>query len=167
MYFTLRVSGFEPVQVKQQVVGNDVETDIRQLCRQLAESLLGITDPYRLAVVCYREKRYNQAVEWARKIIKERPYERTWGYLAWGSVLEEQGQHELAMSKYQRATELDSTFGFAWRRWSSCLSRQKNILKRLIKLSDPCVTTLMMPKHGPVYPLYITGQVKPKRVLLP
>jgi tetratricopeptide (TPR) repeat protein len=133
MHFTLRVSGFPPTQVTQKIVDNNSEAAIQSLCKQLAESLLGMTDPYRLAVVCYREKRYGQAIECIRKIIKERPHERPWAYLAWGSVLEEQGQVDMAISKYQRATELDSTFSYGWRRWGSSLRGQKKASEAIQK----------------------------------
>ena len=125
LHLTLRVSGFSPVSLNQTIYGGDLDAATKGLCKQGAEALLGMTDPYRLAIVCYREKRYDYAIELVRRILRERPHERTWAYIAWGSILEEQRQLDMAISKYQRATELDSTFALAWTRWGSCLMQQQ------------------------------------------
>lgn len=125
LYMVLRVSKFDPIFLRQPIEGG-LHNAVQKMCTQAAESLLELTDPYRLAVVCYRSKRFDQSIALVRKIIKERPHERVWAYLAWAAVLEEQKQVDMALSKYQRAVELDSTSAFAWRRWGNCLSRQKD-----------------------------------------
>jgi tetratricopeptide (TPR) repeat protein len=125
LYLTLRVSGFDPVRLEVPVNTAEPEEAINSVCKKAAESLLGMTDPYRLAVVCYRENRQDEAIELVRKIIRERPHERKWAYIAWGSVLEDQAKHALAAAKFQRATELDSSFALAWHRWGTSLSNLK------------------------------------------
>jgi tetratricopeptide (TPR) repeat protein len=132
LHMVLRVSQFEPIFLHQPIE-NNLHNAVQKITTQAAESLLELTDPYRLAVVCYRSKRFDQSIALVRKIIKERPHERVWAYLAWASVLEEQKQVDMALSKYQRAVELDSTSAFAWRRWGACLNRQKDYQNAVLK----------------------------------
>lgn len=81
-----------------------------RLLRAAAEDILGHTDPYRLALVCYRQRRFEEAIEQIRRMLQERPEEAQWAYLAWGLVLQEQGRRREAISKYERAAAVDPAF---------------------------------------------------------
>jgi tetratricopeptide (TPR) repeat protein len=127
LLMTLRVSGYPPVQLSETIDAKNLGKATTNLCKQGAEALLSMTDPYRLAIASFREKRYDYAIEMVRKIIKERPHERVWAYIAWGSILEDKGNLDMAVSKFQRATQLDSSFALAWQRWGNCLVEQRKI----------------------------------------
>ena len=99
---TLRMSGYPSKTYEEQIINSDKKAAVNHLLRKAGEIVLGNKDPYRLAVYCYREKRYEEAIDLARLIIKERPQEVHWAYLAWGSVLEGQNKHEEASKKFRR-----------------------------------------------------------------
>lgn len=120
---TLRMTDYPPI-IRTVVAenGNDVAA-FNQLLRQGAEAILFNTDPYRLAVVCYREKRYEEGMHAIREIIETRPKEAHWAYLAWGSILEEQGNPEGAIAKYVKATTIQRDFDLAWVRMAWAYQR--------------------------------------------
>ncbi len=122
---TLRMSGYPPVKHIEKIKEGNHKAAIDQLLTRAGEIIIGNIDPYRVAVLCYQQKRYVEAVDLVRKIIKERPQEIHWAYLAWGSILEEQNQDYAAATKFRRATELKPDFSLAHIRLSWNLSRQK------------------------------------------
>lgn len=106
--YTLRFTDFPTAQLESSIHDGDLAAAMDDLLRQAALKLLEHTDPYRLAVIHYREKNYDRALEMIRKIIAERPHERAWGYIAWGSTLQEQGHLEAAADKFRAAIRQDS-----------------------------------------------------------
>lgn len=120
---TLRMSGYPPRKHEVKILDGDKKSAISSLLRKAGEIVLGNQDLYRLAVYCYREKRYEEAIDLVRQIIRERPQEIHWAYLAWGSVLEGQNRHEEAMEKFRRAVEVNPNFDLAYTRLSWGLSR--------------------------------------------
>ena len=122
---TLRMTGFPPAQHIEKIVDNNHQAAINKVIIKAGEIILSNTDPYRSAILCYQQKRYDEAVNFVRKIIKERPQEIHWAYLAWGSILEEQNQHFAAAAKFKRATELKPDFSLAHVRLGWNLLNQK------------------------------------------
>jgi len=90
---TLRMTGFEPIQreVNIALAGGEGPA-VRRLMRIGGEAVMRNADPYRLALVYYREKDYESALSTIRYIIRERPGELHWAYHAWGIILEAQGK---------------------------------------------------------------------------
>ncbi len=122
---TLRMSGYPAQNHEEEIANGNQKAAIARLLRKAGEMVVANRDPYRLAVYCYRENRYEDAINLTRKIIRERPQEVHWAYLAWGSVLEAQNNQEEAAKKFSRAIALNPAFGPAYTRLSWVLSRQR------------------------------------------
>jgi tetratricopeptide (TPR) repeat protein len=130
----LRMTGFPNSQFEESCPPGALEKATQRLLRRGAEKVLERTDPYRLAVVYYRQGKYAEAIELSREIIKNKPEERIWAYHAWGNILIRLGRKEEAAAKFQRATELDSTFALAYQRWGFLLLEQKKQSEAIEKL---------------------------------
>lgn len=87
---------------------------IDELLNTVAEGILLHTDPYRHALLRNRQKRFDEAIQSAQYLLRERPEEAHWGYLAWGITLEDQGKYEEAERRFIQSTKVDSTFTTAW-----------------------------------------------------
>jgi tetratricopeptide (TPR) repeat protein len=87
------------------------------------EAVMRNADPYRLALVYYREKDYESALSTIRYIIRERPGELHWAYHAWGIILEAQGKNEEALERLRQATRAKPDFDMGWRRQAYLLNQ--------------------------------------------
>jgi|GEM_PF-1686901 tetratricopeptide (TPR) repeat protein len=125
---TLRMTGFAPRRYTLPIDATQPHLALEGLLRKASEAILHNLDPYRLAVICYREKRYDEAVALVRRILQERPDEAHWAYIAWGSILEEQRQTEAALQKFRRSVEIAPDFGLGWSRlaWAYNALNQKD-----------------------------------------
>jgi len=74
------------------------------------------TDPYRLAVVCYKKEDYDKGLKAVNKILEDRPNEAHWAYMAWGSIAEKKGDQKAAPSKFRKAVEIKPDFELGWYR---------------------------------------------------
>ena len=119
-HLTLRMTGFEPREYSLPARPDSLHHALQALLRKGGEAIINNLDPYRLAVLCYNEGRYEEAVLLVQRILDERPAEAHWAYLAWGSVLDKQGQTEAALEKFERSVKLKPDFELAWARiaWS-------------------------------------------------
>jgi tetratricopeptide (TPR) repeat protein len=106
--YTMRFTDFPTARLESQIHAGDLAAAMDDLLRQAALKLLEYTDPYRLAVIYYKEQNYDEALKVIRTIIAERPHERAWAYIAWGSTLQEQGHLEAAADKFRSAIRQDS-----------------------------------------------------------
>lgn len=106
--YTMRFTGFPTARFESQIHEGDLAAAMDDLLRQGALKLLEYTDPYRLAIIYYKEQNYDEALKVIRTIIAERPHERAWAYIAWGSTLQEQGQLAAAADKFRSAIRQDS-----------------------------------------------------------
>lgn len=140
---TLRMTGFPPIDHAAVILEGDRKQAIDRLISKAGETILSNTDPYRLAVLCYKKKRYEEAIEIVRKIIKERPQEIHWAYLAWGSILEAQNQYFAAAAKFRRATELKPDFSLAHNRlgWNLFQQGETENGERAMRKSVQCDPT--------------------------
>lgn len=119
LLLTMRMTKHEPLHYIEQIENGKKYEAMQRLFRHAGEAILSNTDPYRLAIFCYKEKRYDEAIELTRRIIKERPEEVHWAYLAWGNILQKKGKYIAAAKKFRRATEIKPDFdlafnGLAW-----------------------------------------------------
>lgn len=114
----LRMSGYPPQHFYLSEGSIKEASTIRQLINLGAEGVIKNTDPYRLAVVKYRRKQFDEALALTRYIIQKRPQETHWAYLAWGSILEKQGKREEAARKFQKAAHVKPDFALAYLRLS-------------------------------------------------
>ena len=121
---TLRMSGYPPKTKEVVIEENELKASIQQLLRKGGEIIMGNKDPYRLAILCYQEERYEEGVDIVREIVKSRPDEIHWAYLAWGSILEEQGKLEESLIKFKRACDLKPDFQLPYVRIAWILARQ-------------------------------------------
>jgi tetratricopeptide (TPR) repeat protein len=106
--YIMRFTDFPTARLESQINEGDLAAAMDDLLRQGALKLLEYTDPYRVAIIHYHEKNYSRALEVIRMIIAERPHERAWAYIAWGSTLQEQGQIAAAADKFRSAIQQDS-----------------------------------------------------------
>ena len=140
---TLRMTGFPAKTQEVIIVDGHKKEAIEELLRKGGELILSNQDPYRVAIYCYRKQRYDEAVNLVRQIIRERPQEVHWAYLAWGSILEAQSQHEEAIRKFRRAIELKPDFETAYARLSWALSREGDsegavaMMRKAVETSPP------------------------------
>jgi len=113
---TLRMTDFEPIVHQVPLKDRSHGEVIDQLFRLSGESILMNTDPYRLAVVCYKNKEYDKGIKAINKILEDRPNEAHWAYLAWGSIVENKGDFKAAPSKFRKAVEIKPDFELGWYR---------------------------------------------------
>lgn len=111
---TLRMTDFPPLSYTVAIAEGGEAAAIDRLMQMGGEGVLMNTDPYRLAVVYYKEKRLDEAMVAVRRLVKARPDEAHWAYLAWGSILEEEQNFAAARDKYIRATQIRPDFDLAW-----------------------------------------------------
>lgn len=111
---TLRMTDVEPLVYQVPVKNNQQGAAVQQLLRFGGEGILLNTDPYRLALICYKSKRYKDAMKAIRLILKNRPDEAHWAYLAWGNILKQQENIEGAIIKYEKAIKIKPNFESAW-----------------------------------------------------
>lgn len=120
---TLRMAGYPTHSVTVRVEERGEKAAVDSLLRRGAELIITNTDPYRLAVVKCRQKKYEEALELVRIMLRNRPQEAHWAYLAWGSILEEQGKYELALEKFEKAARARADFPLAYARQAGALNR--------------------------------------------
>lgn len=120
---TLRMTGYPPHTASVMVENGREKAALDSLLRRGAELIVTNTDPYRLAVVKYRQKKYEEALELVRIMLRNRPQETHWAYIAWGSILEEQGKYELALEKFEQAGRASPDFPLALVRQAGALNR--------------------------------------------
>ncbi len=108
MTLTLRFSDANKIEVHNYTDSLTIDKRVNKLLKEAAEKVLRWSDPYILAVYYYHQKRYDEAMDCARAILKERPKEAAWAYLAWGSILVRQQNINGGIEKYEKAVSLDS-----------------------------------------------------------
>ena len=116
---TLRMTGFEPILHEVSIENKSHGDAINELFRKGGESILMNTDPYRLAVICYKQDRFEEGLKAVNKILKDRPNEAHWAYLAWGSIVEKKKDYEAAPSKFLKAVEIKPDYALGWYRLGS------------------------------------------------
>ena len=117
----LRMSGYEPATLQVFVENEDEAEALDRLFRRAGEQVIRNTDPYRLALICNNEERYEEGIDIVREMIRERPEEAHWAYLAWGSIMENLGDNARAVEHFRKATELRPEFSLGWLRLSYAL----------------------------------------------
>ena len=106
MTLTLRFSDANKIEVHNYADSLAIDKRVDKLLKEAAEKVLRWSDPYILAVYYYHQGRFDEAMESARTILKERPKEACWAYLAWGSILVRQQNLRGGIEKFEKALEL-------------------------------------------------------------
>lgn len=115
---TLRLTGHPTQLVVVKYEEGKKREALDSLMHEGAKAMLGLLDPYRLAVYYYKKDDDNLSLDLIREIIKGKPEEAAWGYLAWGNLLKKQGENAKACDKYRKATEVRPKFLLAWANWA-------------------------------------------------
>ncbi|AEE49613.1 tetratricopeptide repeat protein [Haliscomenobacter hydrossis] len=104
---TLRFSDANKIEVKNGADSLSLDKRIDLVLKAAAEKVLKWSDPYILAVYYYHQNRFDEAMECARFILRERPKEASWAYLAWGSILVRQQNQQGGIEKFEKSLELN------------------------------------------------------------
>lgn len=117
---TLRMTDFEPKTFQEDLAGGERRA-ISRLLRMAAEEILGKTDPYRLAIYYDRNLEFEKGLAIARQMLRDRPAEQHWALLAWGAILEDQGNPEIAAVKFRESIRIKPDFALPYMRLANCL----------------------------------------------
>ncbi len=119
---TLRMTGYEPRTFMEDLSKGERRA-VSRLLRQAAEAILGNTDPYRLAIYHTRQMQFEEGLNVVRNMFRERPGERHWAMMAWGAILEDQGETEAAASKFRESIRYKPDFALPYMRLATCLQQ--------------------------------------------
>jgi len=128
----LWMTGQSEFSYEAKVENGQVKAAIEDAVTKGAMHVLGKTDPYRLAILYYRNKDMAKAEDVIRLIIKEMPQDRKWAYNLWGNIKSELDQQEQAIKYYRRAIEIDPTFELPRRLLGWRLVAKKNFEEALV-----------------------------------
>jgi tetratricopeptide (TPR) repeat protein len=103
MTLALRFSDAEKIEVNNLSDSLALDQRLNDVMKAAAEKVLRWSDPYVLAVYYYHHNRMDEAMDCVRSILKQRPKEADWAYLAWGSILMRQQNPNGAIEKFERA----------------------------------------------------------------
>ncbi len=123
----LRMTNYPTKTIRLRVDSMEEGETLDRLFRLAGEKILQNTDPYRLALICTKEKRYEEGIDFVREMLRNRPGEAHWAFLAWGNILERQNRHEASVEKYRRATEVNPDFSLGWLRMALALDNVDRI----------------------------------------
>lgn len=112
----IRMTGYPKIIKKIALKDLKKEVALDQLIKKGAEGILYQTDPYRLALLCRYEKRYEEGINTLRHLLRTNEKDAQWALLGWGAILEDQGKIEEAIEKYQKSVEVDPNFSLGWQR---------------------------------------------------
>lgn len=113
---------------------------INALVHEAAKAIIKNLDPYRLAVYHYKNEDTKNSLKTIDHIIKEKPEDAAWAYLAWGNLLDKEGDLMAACEKFKLATDINPAFTIAWRNWAWLEFRQRNYDKS-IELMEKALAT--------------------------
>lgn len=120
----LRVSG---VPSGPQTVSSDEAAPIDRLVDQAALKLLGVIDPYTLAVHLYNQQEYDAAKSIIGQMLQTLPEDDDpWAYTLWGVMLAEEGNLENATQMYQKGLEIDPSLYIVYAHWGVALEEQED-----------------------------------------
>ncbi|MDX2071327.1 MAG: tetratricopeptide repeat protein [Haliscomenobacter sp.] len=146
MTLTLRFSDANKIEVHNFEDSLAIDKRVDKLLKEAAEKVLRWSDPYILAVYYYHQGRFEDAMECARGILKERPKEACWAYLAWGSILVRQQNLVGGIEKFEKALELKpdlepALINLAWMYFQQAKYQQALInFEKLLAVSEKNTT---------------------------
>lgn len=145
---TLRLTGHPPKVVVATYEGDDKKEAFQTIMHEGAKAMLELLDPYRLAVYHYKKGDENLSLDLIREIIKGKPEEAAWGYLAWGNLLNQQEKPDKACEKFKKATDISPRFLLAYANWAWATLTAKNY-KEAIPLFEKALT--LNPQNASYY----------------
>ena len=136
----LRVSGLPS---GPQVISPDDEAQIDDLIHQAALKLLGVIDPYTLALHLYNQNDYAGAKTIVGQMLQTLPKDDDpSAYILWGRMLKEKDP-AAAIKMYQRAIEIKPNFYTVYAHWGAALEAKEDltgaveIYRKGAELGDP------------------------------
>jgi len=111
--------------------------DIGLLTQHTAELVLGEVNPYVFAVYRKGRREYEAAVEILQRVTQNPSEDRihvSAAFTLWGLVLADQKKYDEAVSKYQKAVEVDPKYALAYNNWGFALADQKKYDLSLIHI---------------------------------
>lgn len=134
---TVRMTDYPLAEHKIVITAGDNKSAIEQTIRKGGEAILMNTDPYRLAVVCYQNKRFRDGMNAVQRVIEEHPNDAHWAYLAWGRILMKQNNPHSAVLKFKEATKLKPDFVPAWAQlaWTYQKIKQHDLAAKAMRKS--------------------------------
>jgi tetratricopeptide (TPR) repeat protein len=119
------------------------EDKLDRILDRAAEYVVRENDPYLLASYLYETGKTEKALELAQFCAYNKPAEDdAWAYILWGLILEEHNQDEEAVSKYEKAIEINPNAALAYVDWGLVLEKHKDYdgavakYKRAIKIDS-------------------------------
>ena len=106
----LWMTGYNEFVHEVDVKDSEVRQAIEQVITEGAKYVIGNTDPYRLAILHYRNDDLAKAEEVIRHVIANVPQDRKWAYNLWGNLKANNNQEDLAIKYYRRAIDIDPSF---------------------------------------------------------
>lgn len=91
-----------------------------------AKAIIQFLDPYRMAVYHQRNGDFQSSLKVINYILREKKEDTDWAYVAWGNLLDKQGDLVAAAEKFEQATIINPKLVIAWRNWAWLELRQKN-----------------------------------------
>ena len=128
---TLRMTGSASRSFSKKYVEGQRERALEYVVLEAAKAILATLDPYRLAIYHYKKDEKEAALEVIGKILKERPEDAAWAYVAWGNLLTKEGKYKEGIDKFQRAIAIDPKLELARNNWAWEEFRLKNFEKAL------------------------------------
>lgn len=128
---TLRLTGHSPKVLTSSYQEDHKQEAFEEVMHQGAMAMMKLLDPYRLAVYHYKKGEENLSMDLIREIIKGKPEEAAWGYLAWGNLLNQQGKPDKANEKFKKATEISSQFLLAYANWAWSTFREQKYMEAI------------------------------------
>ena len=110
---TLRVTGIPIQTYHYDYSATSKKKGLNYLLHEAAKAIIAEIDPYRMAVYYQRKNQFGDGLRFVNKLLKERPEESAWAYVAWGNILDKQGKLEEAIEKFKRASELEPSLVLA------------------------------------------------------
>ena len=111
--FTLRMTDNVPKTFSQSYEEGGRTDALQYLLHEAAKQVIQNLDPYRISVYYYHKDDTEKCLEVIGEILKTRPEETKWAYLAWGNMLNRQGKVEEAIEKFELASAHDPSFELA------------------------------------------------------
>jgi tetratricopeptide (TPR) repeat protein len=138
---TLRITGAAPFHASYSYSESDRAVGIKYLLHEASKQIILHLDPYRIAVYHYKKNDEKKSLEVIGEILKTRPEDAGWAYMAWGNLLNQLGEQEEAIEKFKLASERDPDLDLVRNNWAWTEFRLENyetaiaLFKKLTKVN--------------------------------
>ncbi len=123
---TLRMTGTEPFHTTYSYSESDRSVGIKHLLHEASKRIILHLDPYRMAVYHYKKNEEERSLEVIADIIKNRPEDIGWAYMAWGNLHNQMREQKEAIEKFKLAAELAPELDLIYNNWAWTEFRLEN-----------------------------------------